>query len=128
MGEEERKEGWREGRGSPPLPFQIPGSATTQLQKMSYSTCRPAVDTVVSSIDDCGDIYMSAMMAALFVMVQHSCSAGVRTSCLTCWTRTDYCRQPVDNTSTPCPCSFRVSRHSTALLTPSYTWSSVPPR
>ena len=29
MGEEERKkERWREGRGSPPPPFQIPGSAT----------------------------------------------------------------------------------------------------
>jgi len=25
---EDRKEGWRKGRGSPPPPFQIPGSAT----------------------------------------------------------------------------------------------------
>jgi len=27
-GKREKKEGWREGRGSPPPPFQIPGSVT----------------------------------------------------------------------------------------------------
>ena len=50
MGGEE--EGWREGRGSPPPPFQIPGSATAGHALSKNSTVSVNAVTASTPADD----------------------------------------------------------------------------